>query len=97
MHLYLTPYSIRSLRAALHAANIIHGNLEPSNFLYVRGNLCLIDFGSSSRLGRDNSNSSKDGEKKFTLVKHDTINLDYAACETVNDYMVSKLHIHVRM
>ena len=65
---------------ALHAGGIIHGNLEPSNFLYVGGKLCLIDFGSSSLLTK--------GGAKSTLVKHDSINLDYASCETVNEYTV---------
>ena len=58
-------------------AHTIHGNIEPANVMFVKGNLCLIDFGTSFLLSSTESS---------TIVKHDCINLDYAAREVVVNY-----------
>ena len=37
----------------IHQHNIIHRDLKPANFLFVKGNLKLIDFGIAQRIAAD--------------------------------------------
>ena len=37
----------------IHQHNIIHRDLKPDNFLFVKGNLKLIDFGIAQRIAAD--------------------------------------------
>ena len=42
--------------AVIHAARIVHGDLKPANFLFVRGTLKLIDFGIARAISSDTTN-----------------------------------------
>ncbi|PAV91903.1 hypothetical protein WR25_21876 [Diploscapter pachys] len=68
-------YWEQMLRAVkvIHDQNIVHADLKPANFLLVRGNLKLIDFGISS--------SAHENKKKSAIVG----TLDYMAPEQFTD------------
>lgn len=40
---------------SIHEAKIIHGDLKPANFLFVRGSLKLIDFGIAKAIASDDT------------------------------------------
>ena len=44
----------------IHKANIIHADLKPANFLFVRGNLKLIDFGIARTIDPDDTSVLRD-------------------------------------
>lgn len=46
--------------AAVHAAGVVHSDLKPANFLFVRGRLKLIDFGISNRVPEHTVNIYRD-------------------------------------
>lgn len=46
--------------AQIHAANIIHSDLKPANFLMMKGRLVLIDFGISKTTGMDTTRIQRD-------------------------------------
>ncbi|PVU89393.1 hypothetical protein BB559_005117 [Furculomyces boomerangus] len=45
---------------AIHDAKIVHSDLKPANFLLVKGNLKLIDFGIAKAIGNDTTNIHRD-------------------------------------
>lgn len=46
----------------IHQANIIHSDLKPANFLFVRGNLKLIDFGIAQTIAPENTSVLRESE-----------------------------------
>lgn len=50
------------LLQVIHNANIIHSDLKPANFLSVRGELKLIDFGIASSMHGDKTSVIKDSQ-----------------------------------
>lgn len=45
---------------AIHEERIIHSDLKPANFLFVRGALKLIDFGIAKTIQNDTTNIHRD-------------------------------------
>lgn len=42
----------------VHKANVVHGDLKPANFLFVKGKLKLIDFGIAKRIAVENDTTN---------------------------------------
>jgi serine/threonine protein kinase len=51
----LTWYQMLVAVNAIHEEKIIHGDLKPANFLFVRGGLKLIDFGIAKAIQSDDT------------------------------------------
>ena len=51
----LTWYQMLSAVHSIHEERIIHGDLKPANFLFVRGALKLIDFGIAKAIQSDDT------------------------------------------
>ncbi|CAM9580707.1 unnamed protein product, partial [Phaeothamnion confervicola] len=47
---------------ALHEQRIVHGDLKPANFVFVRGRLKLIDFGIAKAISNDTTNISRESQ-----------------------------------
>ncbi|CAM9815260.1 unnamed protein product, partial [Laminaria digitata] len=45
---------------AMHEQRVVHGDLKPANFVFVRGALKLIDFGIAKAISSDTTNISRD-------------------------------------
>jgi serine/threonine-protein kinase TTK/MPS1 len=45
----------------IHNQRIVHGDLKPANFVFVRGQLKLIDFGISKQISNDTTNIVRSG------------------------------------
>lgn len=52
----------------IHHHNIIHRDLKPGNFLFVKGNLKLIDFGIAQRIAADATSVLK--EHRFGTMNY---------------------------
>lgn len=46
----------------IHEARIVHGDLKPANFLFVRGAVKLIDFGIAKAISNDTTNIVRDSQ-----------------------------------
>lgn len=46
----------------VHAERIVHGDLKPANFVFVKGRLKLIDFGIAKALGNDTTNIMRESQ-----------------------------------
>jgi serine/threonine-protein kinase TTK/MPS1 len=45
---------------AIHAVNIVHSDLKPANFIFVKGVLKLIDFGIAAQVQDDHTSALRD-------------------------------------
>jgi serine/threonine-protein kinase TTK/MPS1 len=59
---YLRLYWQQMLEAVhcVHQANVVHSDLKPANFLFVEGNLKLIDFGIAKAIQDDQTSAIRD-------------------------------------
>jgi Protein kinase domain len=53
-HFHLSQQMLKAVHS-IHEQRIIHGDLKPANFLFVRGTLKLIDFGIAKAIQNDNT------------------------------------------
>jgi len=54
----------------IHEEKIVHSDLKPANFVLVRGQLKLIDFGIANAIANDTTNIQRDHQvTSFELVK----------------------------
>lgn len=47
---------------AIHECRIVHGDLKPANFVFVRGRIKLIDFGIAKSIREDTINITRDNQ-----------------------------------
>jgi len=53
----------------IHEEKIVHSDLKPANFVLVRGQLKLIDFGIANAIANDTTNIQRDHQVvNFQLV-----------------------------
>jgi serine/threonine protein kinase len=46
----------------IHANRVVHGDLKPANFVFVKGHLKLIDFGIAKAFGNDTTNIYRESQ-----------------------------------
>lgn len=51
----------------IHDERIVHSDLKPANFMLVRGELKLIDFGIAKAIQNDTTNIVKENQVRFRL------------------------------
>jgi len=61
---------------SIHEERIVHGDLKPANFLFVKGKLKLIDFGIAKAISNDTTNIMRDSQVGT---------LNYMSPESIND------------
>lgn len=55
----------------IHEERIVHSDLKPANFLFVKGSLKLIDFGIAKAIMSDTTNIQRDSQVMLTYhFKH---------------------------
>jgi serine/threonine-protein kinase TTK/MPS1 len=54
----------------IHEEKIVHSDLKPANFVLVRGQLKLIDFGIANAIANDTTNIQRDHQVSITLMSH---------------------------
>jgi len=53
----------------IHEEKIVHSDLKPANFVLVKGQLKLIDFGIANAIANDTTNIQRDHQVRlFSLV-----------------------------
>ena len=55
----------------IHDEKIVHSDLKPANFVLVRGQLKLIDFGIAKAISNDTTNIQRDHQVSQTIVIFD--------------------------
>jgi len=70
------PNSPQMLEAVqvIHDEKIVHSDLKPANFVVVKGNLKLIDFGIANAIANDTTNIQREHQVSFA---HLTFELDH--------------------
>jgi serine/threonine protein kinase len=68
MGICLTVFSLQMLQAVhvIHEEKIVHSDLKPANFVLVRGQLKLIDFGIANAIANDTTNIQRDHQVRAT-------------------------------
>jgi serine/threonine-protein kinase TTK/MPS1 len=61
----------------IHEEKIVHSDLKPANFVLVRGNLKLIDFGIANAIANDTTNIQRDHQVRYSTCKSYDIYLTY--------------------
>ena len=57
----------------IHEEKIVHSDLKPANFVLVRGQLKLIDFGIANAIANDTTNIQRDHQvTRFSLPLMDS-------------------------
>lgn len=56
----LTPIQMLEAVHVIHEEKIVHSDLKPANFVLVRGQLKLIDFGIANAIANDTTNIQRD-------------------------------------
>lgn len=51
--------------SVIHGERIVHSDLKPANFVFVRGQLKLIDFGIAKAINNDTTNIMRDSQVSF--------------------------------
>jgi serine/threonine protein kinase len=51
----------------IHEEKIVHSDLKPANFVLVRGQLKLIDFGIANAIANDTTNIQRDHQVSVVL------------------------------
>lgn len=72
----------------IHDEKIVHSDLKPGNFVLVRGQLKLIDFGIANAIANDTTNIQRDHQVSFTL---DNVGPCHSSNVPADRY--SKLHV----
>lgn len=54
----------------IHEEKIVHSDLKPANFVLVRGQLKLIDFGIANAIANDTTNIQRDHQVMHQLSLH---------------------------
>ena len=49
----------------IHEEKIVHSDLKPANFVLVRGQLKLIDFGIANAIANDTTNIQRDHQVRY--------------------------------
>ena len=63
----------------IHEEKIVHSDLKPANFVLVKGQLKLIDFGIANAIANDTTNIHRDHQVMFVLPSS---NIDTKLCYT---------------
>lgn len=56
----------------IHEEKIVHSDLKPANFVLVKGQLKLIDFGIANAISNDTTNIQRDHQVCMLLL-HETV------------------------
>jgi serine/threonine protein kinase len=60
----------------IHEEKIVHSDLKPANFVLVRGQLKLIDFGIANAIANDTTNIQRDHQVSNGVCGRLTWNVD---------------------
>ena len=52
----------------IHDEKIVHSDLKPANFVLVKGQLKLIDFGIANAIANDTTNIQRDHQVRLPLT-----------------------------
>ena len=65
MLMYACGYQMLQAVQVIHEEKIVHSDLKPANFVLVRGQLKLIDFGIANAIANDTTNIQRDHQVYF--------------------------------
>ena len=57
----------------IHEEKIVHSDLKPANFVLVRGQLKLIDFGIANAIANDTTNIQRDHQVRRNQCSIDSL------------------------